>query len=340
MRVRSTISAAFGPALVTMAAAALVLPSAARADTITMSATYYTIAADDVDMGHLASGVFNNEVQSTLGTDGLPILNTATYGCSSNCFTNSPFPADLTASGEITWWSPSLNKNVTETTTGTITTPYSNGSFYPPNGTGPNDANGFQAAIFSTVLDVPTSENISFNVGADDVAFVYLDGSIVCDLGGVHGDAPGTCDFQYSYRRRPHARAVLCGYRTNRGSADVRRYDSGYYRCSYSSSSRSAAFCLRPRCLGFFWMAQKAQGRGCCRNRLIKIPVEFRKDDRAAGRVKCQRLRFSGASFSLFRDGQRKGLDAHAGPLLQLSVSTSCRATVSINSSEFLTKIF
>jgi hypothetical protein len=85
-------------------------PLAARADTITMSATYYTIAEGDQDMGHLAGGVFNNEVQNTLGTDGLPIMNTATYGCSSGCFTNTPLPADLTASGEITSWSPSLNK--------------------------------------------------------------------------------------------------------------------------------------------------------------------------------------------------------------------------------------
>jgi hypothetical protein len=33
------------------------------------------------------------------------------------------------------------------------------------------------------------------NVGAYDVAFAYLNGSIVCDLGGVHGDSPGSCTF-------------------------------------------------------------------------------------------------------------------------------------------------
>jgi fibro-slime domain-containing protein len=151
-------------------------------------------------MGHLAGGVLTNEVQNSLGADGLPILNTSTYGCSSNCFTNTPLPADLTASGEITWWSPSLNtggflgaSDVVETGTGTVALPYANNAFYPSNGTGSNDANGFQSAVFSTVLDVPSEESISFNVGADDVAFVYLDGSLVCDLGGVHADSPGTC---------------------------------------------------------------------------------------------------------------------------------------------------
>jgi hypothetical protein len=172
----------------------------AGAGTITMSVTYYTIAETDQDMGHLANGTFTNEVRNTLGPDGLPVLNTATYGCVSGCFTNAPLPADLTASGEITWCSPSLNKggsggvsDVVQTGTGIITLPYNNVDFYPPNGTGSNDMSGFQAAVFSTVLNVPSAETISFNVGADDTAFVYLDGKVVCQLGGVHANAPGIC---------------------------------------------------------------------------------------------------------------------------------------------------
>jgi hypothetical protein len=178
----------------TIATATLaVAPLALNAGPVTMSATYYTIAENDQDMNHLAGGVFDNEVQDLLGTDGLPVLNTPAYGCSSNCFTATPMPADLTASGEITWWSPGLNSNVSQTGTGTITLPYSNGSFFPPNGTGSDDFSGFQSAVFSTNLLVPVTESISFTIGADDVAFAYLDGSIVCDLGGVHGNSPGNC---------------------------------------------------------------------------------------------------------------------------------------------------
>jgi hypothetical protein len=186
--------------------AALVLalaPVAARADII-MDVSYYTIGESDQDMGDLGSGVYNNEVQSQLGSNGLPVLNTSTYGCTSGCFTDSPFPADVTSDGQITWWSPSLNNggaggasDVTLDSTGTVdlgpTNSYSNGNFYPPNGTGPDDASGFQAAVFSTVLDVPEEESIAFTIGADDVAFLYLNGQIACDLGGVHGDSPGTC---------------------------------------------------------------------------------------------------------------------------------------------------
>jgi fibro-slime domain-containing protein len=39
----------------------------------------------------------------------------------------------------------------------------------------------------------PAREDISFSIGADDMAFAYLDGQLVCDLGGIHPDSPGTC---------------------------------------------------------------------------------------------------------------------------------------------------
>jgi hypothetical protein len=192
---------AFRKLIPPMAVAAMALaPFAAGAGAITMSVTYYTVAEADQDMRHLAQGTFTNEVQSILGPDGLPVLNTVTYGCVSGCFTNAPLPADLTASGEITWWSPSLNKggsggvsDVVQTGTGMITLPYNNLNFYPPNGTGLNDASGFQSAVFFTVLNVPSAETISFNIGADDAGFVYLDGKVVCQLGGVHANTPGIC---------------------------------------------------------------------------------------------------------------------------------------------------
>jgi fibro-slime domain-containing protein len=169
-----------------------------------MTATYFTIAPSDPDMNTLTGGAYSDEVLSTLGLDGLPLLNPA--------FPTAPLPQDLSVagtngaleSGEITWWSPSLNPNVTETATGTITLPYtcpaSYGSTgvpacYPPNGTGTNDGgtSGFQSIELSTILDVTSLESISFTYGADDVAFIYLDGTNVCQLGGVHNVVPGTC---------------------------------------------------------------------------------------------------------------------------------------------------
>ena len=156
----------------------------------TLSATYFQISSSDPSYNTLCCGTYNNEVLNTLGPDGLPLLNPAYPG-------TMPNSADLhnTLSGkEITWWSPSLNNNVTQTGTGTVTLPINHPfNYYPPNGTGTSDANGGLTAVFSGTLAVPTTEQISFSIGADDSAFAYLDGNIVCDLGGVHGYTPGTC---------------------------------------------------------------------------------------------------------------------------------------------------
>ncbi|MGB6482090.1 MAG: PEP-CTERM sorting domain-containing protein [Candidatus Acidiferrales bacterium] len=175
----------------------LVFAAVPRASANSLNITYFTISSSDPDANNLATGVFNNEVQNNLGPDGLPVLNTAAYGCTSDCYSPVGAPTNLTASGEITYWSTS-NPFVTETSTGTVSLPFNVPSnFFPPNGTGPADGgtNGFQAAVLSGTLIVPadTTETVSFNIGADDMAFAYLNGQVVCDLGGVHPDSAGTC---------------------------------------------------------------------------------------------------------------------------------------------------
>lgn len=168
----------------------------ASAGASTLTITYYTISSSDPDADHLSFGTVDNEVQNNLGPDGLPILNTPAFGCTSNCFSLPSGPTNLTSGGEITYWDPALNPFVTETGTGTVTLPFSVPSnFFPPNGTGGFDGgtNGYQAAVLSGNLVVPTTETVSFNIGADDMAFAYLNGQVVCDLGGVHGSTPGTC---------------------------------------------------------------------------------------------------------------------------------------------------
>lgn len=178
--------------------AAVFFAALPRASANSLTINYYTISSSDPDANNLAHGIFSNEVQNMLGPDGLPVLNTAAYGCASGCYSPLGAPTNVTAGGEITYWDPALNPFVTSTGSGTVSLPFNVPSnFFPPNGTGSSDggANGFQAAVLSGSLTVPsgTTETISFNIGADDMAFAYLNGQVVCDLGGVHGDAPGTC---------------------------------------------------------------------------------------------------------------------------------------------------
>ncbi|MGA2834563.1 MAG: PEP-CTERM sorting domain-containing protein [Terracidiphilus sp.] len=170
----------------------LAVPVAVRASNLNV--VYYTVANGDKDAYKLCCGVSDNEVLPSLGLNGLPVLNTA--------MTGAPMPTDIDADGELTYWSPALSNggpggtsDVVQTATGLVSLPYTNNAFFTPNGTGSHDGspNGFQAAYFYGTLDAPTAEKISFSVSSDDMAFVYLDGTVVCNDGGVHGATAVPC---------------------------------------------------------------------------------------------------------------------------------------------------
>jgi hypothetical protein len=169
---------------------AVVLMPFAMAHADSVNVTYFTIASTDQDANNLGIGSATNEVLNTLGTNGFPVLNPSAV------YSGTTAPKDVTAAGELTYWSPALNSNVTQTGTAVAALPFDVPSnFFPPNGTGGNDggAAGYQAAILSGTLTAPTAETISFSIGSDDMAFAYLDGSLVCSDGGVHASTPGTC---------------------------------------------------------------------------------------------------------------------------------------------------
>lgn len=173
--------------------AVFVLAPIAKAHADSLNITYFTVAESDRDGGRLCCSTSTNYVLSTLGANGLPVLNPGGEG-------GGAVPLDLLPDNEITWWSPTLNNggaggtsDVTQTGTGVVSLPYDNSSFFPPNGTGTNDYGGFQAAILSGTLVAPSAETISFDIGSDDMAFLYLDGTIACDDGGVHGATSVPC---------------------------------------------------------------------------------------------------------------------------------------------------
>lgn len=217
--IHSTRAQCLGLFVVTIAVM-LCFPPSAKADS-TATLNYYTISSNDPDANNLSFGTVNNEVQQLLGPNGLPILNTPAYGCVSNCFSLPSGPTNLTAGGEITYWSPALNPYVTYTGSTTITLPFDQPyNFYPPNGTGSGNGgtNGFQAATISATLNAGSTEQISFNIGADDMAFAFLDGQVVCDLGGVHADTAGTCTSSV-ISAGPHSLEVFF--------VDINEYQSG-----------------------------------------------------------------------------------------------------------------
>jgi hypothetical protein len=189
----------FASAAAVLTLSLMACAKSANADSLNI--TYFTIAETDKDANHLGFGTTTHEVQDHLGVNGLPILNTAAFGCLSNCYDLTLPPTDVTAAGEITYWSPSLNRgggggttsDVVMTGTGTVTLPYNNTALFPPNGTGGGDGSGFEAAILSGTINAPTAESIGFSIGSDDMAFLYLDGILQCSDGGVHASTSVPC---------------------------------------------------------------------------------------------------------------------------------------------------
>jgi fibro-slime domain-containing protein len=192
---------------------AFLAPSAGQAQTLDIN--YYTISSNDPDANHLTQGTFTNEVQNALGPNGLPVLNIPLYGCSTNCYSvnGAPgFPSGgstpnvnvYNPTGEITYWSPSnsssptANQYVTETLSTTTALPFNvPQNFFPPNGTGTGGDggnNGFQAAQLFGTITAPSTEQLSFNIGSDDMAFAYIDNQLVCSDGGVHGSTSVACN--------------------------------------------------------------------------------------------------------------------------------------------------
>ena len=128
----------------------------------------------------------DNEVLNTLGPNGSPQSSSGDSGTMPSIQDVYRWRTDLVE--------PSLNSHVTETGTGSVTLPIDHtGEFLPPNGTGTNDSAGGLTAVYSGTIDVPTTEKISFSIGADDSAFAYLDGQVVCDLGRRACTLPTAC---------------------------------------------------------------------------------------------------------------------------------------------------
>lgn len=165
-----------------LAASAAALPTAAGAAAAgELAVSYFTaVERGDPDFHTTGCCVFPKHlVQATLGPGGLPLLS-AEYGSGDKGYVVH----DVNRFGEIAWWTP--GPTIASTGFGVAALPIENEHFFPPNGVGPDNAHGFQTAIFRGILHVSAAGQVQFRVGADDVAFVYLDGALVADVGGVH----------------------------------------------------------------------------------------------------------------------------------------------------------
>lgn len=140
-----------------------------------MTAAYWLLSEQDKDVNHDCCSLLSNLVLPQLGPDGLPVAN--------GMYVNNGYIHDVNSQGEITWWSPSENQNVTFLSSGEISLPYVNYAMFPPVG---NDWSGFLTAEFQGVFTLSTPSSVTFTTGSDDDSFIYIDGQLVLSNGGVH----------------------------------------------------------------------------------------------------------------------------------------------------------
>jgi fibro-slime domain-containing protein len=153
----------------------------------TFSVQYFKVPAGggnlDFHNGGTSDGTSNNYVENTLGPDGLPVFNTGATASSGSISA----PTDVNGAGEILWWTPGQD-SVSSDGSGTKDVTPGGVNMYPPSGTGGSDSPDEETAILTGSFTLTAPSAVSFSVGADDDAFVYVDGMLVEDLGGIHGD--------------------------------------------------------------------------------------------------------------------------------------------------------
>jgi PEP-CTERM motif len=178
--------------------ALLVCAKPAAADSFSTQFFEVPTGTADFHNGDANIGGSFNYVLPTLGADGYPVFNPSF----STAFGLVDFPSSIYRNGsnELLYWDPANPSGGHVTTDGSPTNisvpagPTNFVSLFAPGAGGVNTS--FQStAILSGTFNVTTPESVTFTVGADDNAYVYVfpagapstANSLVASVGGIHG---------------------------------------------------------------------------------------------------------------------------------------------------------
>jgi fibro-slime domain-containing protein len=164
-------------AIVILAAA----PITCWADSLT--GYYFVLPVGHPDTERGIDGVVTGLVNPTLGPNGFPVVSA--FGMTDN---GASHPiTDVNAFNEILWWTPGQD-GVTAWKTQVDTLPLNIAPLFPfNNGCNGVCGDGYVAAYWTGVFNLASPGTVTFNLGSDDDAWVFVDGQLQVDNGGIHG---------------------------------------------------------------------------------------------------------------------------------------------------------
>lgn len=179
-------------------AALMAVAAPAQAALSQLNANWYTLSANHIDTNVSIPGYTPGLVETTLGPDGMPVRSAFSAGQPLN---SSNRILDVDAANQLLWWttgartgtrlSGSVNYSVAADPfyPSLVSIPFNQPSNLFPGG-GPNNANGFLALHLFGTFVAPGGGQITITLGADDDAWVFINGQLVVDLGGVKALTP------------------------------------------------------------------------------------------------------------------------------------------------------
>lgn len=160
----------------------LVAPAAFAGPINSMQGTYYVLSTSNPDVNHgIDGGTVTGLVTNQLGPDGLPVASA--FGLS-YAGPSGPITDVNATTHEILWWQAGVDGTTLQDVQ-TDTMPLNFPDNFFPNGQ-TTDSNGLLAVHWQGTFNIATPGSISMTLGSDDDAFVYIDGNLVDDNGGVH----------------------------------------------------------------------------------------------------------------------------------------------------------
>jgi fibro-slime domain-containing protein len=167
-------------ATVLLCGATITMPAKASV----LSAQWFDISQFNTDVEHSIDGVTTGLVLSNLGPDGLPVRSPFSLTFPS---TSSNHINDVNGVNEIQWWTPHATVTPDLGYPSTVSIPFNQPSNLFPSGFAfDGGAAGYLSAHLFGTFSTPAGGTITVTTGSDDDLWLYIDGVLLVDNGGVH----------------------------------------------------------------------------------------------------------------------------------------------------------